>query len=103
LGRFDLSFVIKRPSASPPISEVRQGRSASALAEAPEALMWPLLVVVDKPGIEIGLQLVDRAIDLFAERDTVEFVKQRAMEALADSIIRYVILGAFATRCPGCP
>jgi hypothetical protein len=62
--------------------------------------MGPLLVVLDQPAIQIGLQLVDRAVDLLAERDAVELVKQRAMKALADPIIRYVILGAFATRCP---
>jgi len=48
--------------------------------------MWPLVVVLDQPAIEIGLQLVERAIDLLAERDTVELVEQRAMKALADSV-----------------
>src|SRR5205814_3702988 len=38
------------------------------LAEAPAALVRPLLVVVDEPGIEIGLQFLNRAIDLFTER-----------------------------------
>ena len=57
--------------------------------------MWPLLVVLDQPAIEIGLQLVDRAIDLLAERNAVELVKQRAMKALADSIrLRALGLGA---------
>src|SRR5205814_2853338 len=42
------------------------------LAEAPAALMRPLLVVVDEPGIEIGLQFLDRAIDLFTERHPIE-------------------------------
>src|SRR5947207_15644138 len=55
------------------------------LAEAPAAVMRPLLVVVDEPGIEIGLQFLDRAIDLFTERHPIELVEQRAMEALADS------------------
>ena len=48
--------------------------------------MCPLLVVLDQPAIQIGLQLVERAIDLFAERDAVELVEQRAMETLADAI-----------------
>ena len=48
--------------------------------------MRPLVVVLDQPAIEIGLQLVERAIDLLAERDTVELVEQRAMKALADSV-----------------
>src|SRR5438309_7308167 len=56
------------------------------LAEAPAAVMRPLLVVVDEPGIEIGLQFLDRAIDLFAERHPIELVEQRAMEALADAV-----------------
>src|SRR5438034_4281527 len=56
------------------------------LAEAPAALMRPLLVVVDEPGIEIGLQFLDRAIDLFTERHPIELVEQRAMEALADPV-----------------
>src|SRR5205085_5914468 len=42
------------------------------LAEAPAALVRPLLVVVDEPGIEIGLQFLDRAIDLFTERHPIE-------------------------------
>ena len=49
--------------------------------------MRSLPVVVGEPAIEISLQFLDRAIDLFAERDTVEFVEQRAMEALADSLV----------------
>ena len=48
--------------------------------------MRPLLVVVDEPGIEIGLQFLDRAIDLFTERHPIELVEQRAMKALADSV-----------------
>src|SRR5437868_13252172 len=56
------------------------------LAEAPAAVMRPLLVVVDEPGIEIGLQFLDRAIDLFTERHPIELVEQRAMEALADAV-----------------
>src|SRR5207237_4249540 len=43
--------------------------------------MGPALVVVDEPGIEIGLQLVDRAIDLLAERHPIEFVEHGAMGA----------------------
>ena len=48
--------------------------------------MRPALIVIDQPGIEIGLQLVNRVIDLFAERDPVKLIQDRAMEALADSI-----------------
>jgi hypothetical protein len=56
--------------------------------------MWPLLIVLYQPSIEIGLQLVDRAIDLLAERDAVELVKQRAMEAFTDAVgLRALCLG----------
>ena len=37
--------------------------------------MGPVLVVFGDPRIKIGLQLVDRAIDPFAERDPVELVE----------------------------
>src|SRR6202008_5146219 len=48
--------------------------------------MWPLLIVLADPQIEISLQLVDRTIHLFAERDTVELVEHRSVEALADAV-----------------
>lgn len=35
------------------------------LAEAPAALMRALLIVSSDPFIQIGLQLLDRAVDLF--------------------------------------
>src|SRR6201981_3918222 len=57
--------------------------------------MWPLLIVLAEPQIEIGLQLVDRTIHLFAERDTVELVENRFVEALADSVgLRALGLGS---------
>jgi hypothetical protein len=57
--------------------------------------MRPLLVVAGEPGIEIGLQLLDHAIDLLAKRHPVERVEHGAMEALADSIgLRALRLGA---------
>ena len=57
--------------------------------------MWPHLIVFRDPGIQIGLQLVDRTIHLLAERDTIELVEHRFMEALADSIrLRALGLGA---------
>src|SRR5580658_3749466 len=53
------------------------------------------LVVVDQPGIEIGLQLVDHTIDLFAERDPIELVQDGAVKALADPIRLWALgLGA---------
>ena len=56
------------------------------LAEAPAALMRSTMVVFNQPSVEIGLQLVDRVIDLLAERDPVKLVQDCAMETLADSI-----------------
>src|ERR1700758_2870535 len=57
--------------------------------------MWPLLIVLADPQIEIGLQLVDRTIHLFAERDTVELVQYRSVKALADAVgLRALGLGA---------
>ena len=48
--------------------------------------MGPLLVVFGDPSIKVGLQFVDRAVDLFAERHPVELIQNGAMEALANSI-----------------
>src|SRR5215471_18911009 len=53
------------------------------LAEAPATLMWSTIIVFNQPGIEIGLQLVDRVIDLLAECDPVKLIQHSAMKALA--------------------
>ena len=56
--------------------------------------MWPLRVVLGQPRVQIGLPFVHRMVQLFAERDVVEFVLDRPMEALADAIgLRAVCLG----------
>ena len=65
------------------------------LAEAPAALMGPLLVVFGDPRIKVGLQLVDGAIDLLAKRHPVELIQDGAMKALADAVgLRALGLGA---------
>src|SRR5262245_42005430 len=72
------------------------------LAEAPAALVRPQMAVLDQPGavldqpgIEISLQLADAAVDLLAERDTIELIQYSAMEALTDSVrLRALGLGA---------
>src|SRR5215469_5510446 len=65
------------------------------LAEAPATLMWSTIIVFNQPGIEIGLQLDDRVIDLLAECDPVKLIQHSAMEALADSIRLWALgLGA---------
>ena len=87
--------MIMPPRVFPLPVGARQERSASGLAEAPAALMGPVLVVLGDPRIKVGLQLVDRAVDLFAERHAVELIQDGAMEALADSIcLRALGLGA---------
>src|SRR5215468_6986101 len=48
--------------------------------------MGPVLVVLGDPRIKVGLQLVNGAVDLFAERHPIELIQHGAMEALADSI-----------------
>jgi hypothetical protein len=48
--------------------------------------MGPRLIVFHDPGIQIGLQLVDRTIHLLAEGDAVELVEYRFVEALADAV-----------------
>ena len=57
--------------------------------------MWPRLIVFRDPGIQIGLQFVDRTIHLLAERDTIELVEHRFMEAFADAVCLWALgLGA---------
>src|SRR6516164_3422197 len=57
--------------------------------------MGPLLVVFRDPSIKVGLQLVDRAVDLFPEHHAVELIQDGAMEALTNSIIRHDDFGAW--------
>ena len=54
--------------------------------------MWSTIIVFDQPGIEIGLKLVERAIDLLPKRDPVELIEHSAMKALADSVTGMMIL-----------
>ena len=53
--------------------------------------MGPRLIVSGDPGIEVGLQLGERPVDLLAERHAIELVERGFVEALADAIIRYEI------------
>jgi len=48
--------------------------------------MGPVLIVFGDPHIKVGLQLADRAVNLFAERHLVKLIQDGAVEALADSI-----------------
>jgi hypothetical protein len=52
-------------------------------------------VVLDEPDVEIGLQFVDRQIDLLAKRNPVELVQDSTMEAFANAVgLRALGLGA---------
>src|SRR5262249_27866477 len=48
--------------------------------------MWPRLIVFRNPCVQVGLQLVDRTVHLFAERDTVEFVEHGLVESFTDAV-----------------
>src|ERR1700731_3973059 len=52
------------------------------LAKTPASLMWPFLVVAPDPFIKIGLQGLDRRVELLAERDTVALVEDGLVKAL---------------------
>src|SRR3984893_1445364 len=56
------------------------------LAKTPASLMWPFLVVAIDPFIKIGLQGLDRSVELLAERDTVELVEDGLVKALDNAI-----------------
>jgi hypothetical protein len=47
------------------------------LAEAPAALMRSRFIVPAQPGVKIGLQLVERAVHLLAERHPIELVERK--------------------------
>ena len=56
------------------------------LSEAPFALMRPDLVELAHPDVEVGLQVVDRRVDLLAEGDAIELVEHGLVEALDDAV-----------------
>ena len=56
--------------------------------------MGSLPVVVIYPGIQIGLQLIQRQIELLAERDLVKLLQNGFVETLANAIgLRMPYLG----------
>ena len=57
--------------------------------------MRPFLIVTSDPFVEIVLQLFDRGGELLAKGDAVEFISHGVVQALNDTVIRYVIRGAF--------
>src|SRR5580700_7067045 len=78
--------VVRRRSFSPSYRHCVEERLHRRLAEAPAPVMGPRLIVLVNPDIEIGLQLVDETIHLFAERDTVKLIEHGLVEALADTV-----------------
>jgi hypothetical protein len=57
--------------------------------------MWPRFIVFRDPCIQVGLQLVDRTVHLFAERHTIEFVEHGLVEPFTDAVgLRALGLGA---------
>jgi hypothetical protein len=57
--------------------------------------MCSLFIVLYEPGVEISLQLIDPAVELLAERHSIELVEQRLVESFADTIgLRAPRLGA---------
>ena len=65
------------------------------LAKAPAALVGALLIVDEHPFIKVGLQDVRRVVELLSERDPVELIQQRLVEALANTVgLRALHLGA---------
>ena len=49
-------------------------------------MMWARLIVFGEPGVEIGLQLIDLAVELLSKRHTIELVEQGLVEAFADAV-----------------
>lgn len=56
------------------------------LAIAPAALMGTLLVVLLYPRIQVGLEFLQRSIDLLPKRYAVELVQHRFVEPFTDPV-----------------
>jgi hypothetical protein len=57
--------------------------------------MGSYLIVFVHPDVEVGLQLADCCIDLFAEGDAIELIEHCLVKALDDSVgLRALCLGA---------
>ena len=57
--------------------------------------MWPVVVVILQPEIEVDLQLLQRCVEGLAESRRVELILQGLVEALADPVgLRMAGLGA---------
>src|SRR6266498_2457701 len=89
-----MSDAVRLRSFSPSSSALHLGRSASASAEAPAALMRSRFIVLAQPNVKVCLQLVERVVHLLAERHSIELVERSLVEAFADAVgLRALSLG----------
>src|ERR1700730_5475751 len=75
LGDYALSASALGGLLTVSIIVLRKWPLPGVLLAGPASLMWPFLVVAPDPFIKIGLQGLDRSVELLAERDTVELVE----------------------------
>lgn len=50
------------------------------------AAVWPLAIVLQQPLVQVGLQVFQRSIQLFAKGDLVELILKGAVEPLTDAV-----------------
>jgi hypothetical protein len=60
--------------------------------------MGPGLVELSHPEVEVGLEVLDRLVELLAEGDAIELVEHGLVEALDDAVIRYEIRRRLVVR-----
>ena len=58
--------------------------------------MWPVLIVLGQPPVQVSLQVLEPMIQLLAERHTVKLILDGAMKTLANAVGLRVI-----SFCPG--
>lgn len=70
---------------SPNLFSIQQGiHRRSAVAHF--ALMSSIIVVINQPFVQIFLEFIQVAIELFAERDLIELLQDGLVEAFANPI-----------------
>lgn len=70
---------------SPNLFSIQQGiHRRSAVAHS--ALMSSVIVVINQPFVQIFLEFIQVAIELFAERDLIELLQDGLVEAFANPI-----------------
>ena len=90
----------KTRAVEPKIPRGIASRPAKPLLFNPIARwVFPCAVVGFDPGVQVGLQVRDRTVDLLSEGDAVELVERGLVEAFDDAVIRYEIRGALLSGC----